>query len=396
MTNPKYQDWKLVNLDRCCSHEQLRGYKQFLDFIFHDHKWLVLLLARPVFRSQAPKVCLPPPDTSRRDLGRLSLPPEIINLVFGHIEELKDIVALAVSHRLLSVIGWRRLIQVRRAQLAEHSWCDNRIITLGELVNDLEDLPEGAEPRRMRDVLHLPEHGRRKYPSPSDIQDMLNEVRNDLAEIRAERPLMDGDTDDEDFDITDLNHELGFFEFEGDDAEEGFFWFTSKYYPDISQASSERRGGSDYHFDTSSPRIKLDCCRADMFYASTAPYYPAACEWALCNSTRKEYVLASVIAKIPRWQYNCDTRGPFIVDGAYCEKIFDLGALALLLTAWSTDMGSICDKGLWAGERLSILRIEDIGDGERAGWVDVSKEMHKRVEQWMWRHQEHLELNMAI
>ncbi|KZV65721.1 hypothetical protein PENSPDRAFT_655512 [Peniophora sp. CONT] len=389
MTDPKYQGWKILNLDRCCSHDRVRGYDPFLDFIFRDHRWLVLLLARPVFRTRAPNVCLPPPGTSRSDLGRLAFPPEIIDLVFGCIEEPKDVTALAVSHRLLSVAGWHRLIQIRRSRMTTHSWSGDRIITLGELVEEIDDLPRGVRPRKMRDVIELPEHDR--WYSRRDIKEMSGSYGRRLQEDESE----DGDSED-DSDASGHEEDENIIEFEGRE-DEGFFWFVDKHFPELQEASKERRGGNDYNRGRSTPRSKLDGRRTDMFYASTAPYYPASSEWALCNLTGREYILASKIAKIPRWQHDCEARGPFIVHGKISENIFDLGALAMFLTAWSTDMGPVGEAGPWAGKRLAILRVEDLDEEEGAtSWVDVSKEMHERVRQWMWRNHEHLEMNLAI
>ncbi|VDB91925.1 unnamed protein product [Peniophora sp. CBMAI 1063] len=378
MVDPEYQKWRIVNLDRCCSELRVGGTKTFLEVIFRDHDWLVLLLARPAFRPEAPRVCLPPLDASRSELGRLDLPPEIIYTIFDHIDAHGDVVALAVTHRLLSVTGWHRLVRIRRARFTLRNWAGDHIIMVGELS---ESLPEGMALKKVKEVVWDPEH-------------------NFFGALRAEghpagsKPNSQSPTLNES-DDSDYESEVGdCVEFE-DSGERSFFWYTDGRYPQIFGYRAEERDWKLYR--GKSARSELDNQRANMFYESTAPYYPAASEWALCNSTKKEYVLASTIASIPPWQSGCEARGPFIVQGRDGDLIFDIGALALLLTAWSTDMESLGEPGPWAGDQLAILRVEDIeGEGGKKGWVDVSEKMHERVRQWLTHHQVYLKQNFGL
>lgn len=112
-----------------------------------------------------------------------------------------------------------------------------------------------------------------------------------------------------------------------------------------------------------------DYLRVRLLLEATVPRYNSQVAWALCNLSRKAYVRATPLATLtmPRhWQTGCSVDGPFVKG---IHTVVDLGTVALILSSWSGDLSNVGIVGPWAGDRLAVAAIEELG----AGWEDVSE-----------------------
>ena len=143
-----------------------------------------------------------------------------------------------------------------------------------------------------------------------------------------------------------------------------------------------RKSGSGYRYrvrteevmQVAMQRVSMDVpgdyLRVRLLLESTAPRYASQGDWALCNLSRRQYVRAKALASMKirgYWQEGCTTEGPFLRG----EKlVIDLGALALIMTSESDNMGPVGTVlPYWAGDRLAVMIVEELSG---PGWEDVS------------------------
>ncbi|VDB91934.1 unnamed protein product [Peniophora sp. CBMAI 1063] len=234
--------WFMFNID---DREKAHGVQWKLpEFIFSGHEWIVKLLARVALPSADSPEDIPSYySTVSKDkwheLGALSvLPPEIIAIIFLHIDFTDDAVCFAVAHRLLGYEGYRAVVELRQWEW-DHlgSWRGARIITVSsEIVN----LPKG----------------------------MLNDAEKD--------------------------------EFEKLKSEHGLFWGMDKRSkwaaPDDMAEFYEFWGLKPAQDRVSQHRG--DELRVRLLFKDTDPYYAPQETWALCNLDTMEYICAKAIADI--------------------------------------------------------------------------------------------------
>ena len=73
------------------------------------------------------------PNQNKSDLGSLSVAaPEVIAAIFEKITSVDDAICLAITHRLLSFEGFRKVDQLRRDEHNWGNWAGDRIITAGD------------------------------------------------------------------------------------------------------------------------------------------------------------------------------------------------------------------------------------------------------------------------
>lgn len=102
-----------------------------------------------------------------------------------------------------------------------------------------------------------------------------------------------------------------------------------------------------------------DIKRCSKSLGATEPWYPTDRPWALCNVSKRQYVLASAIGNLT----DNITEGPFV------QSDWNLGNAVVVLAAES-GLGFAKQRceGLWAGDRVQICTVESV----EGVWEDVT------------------------
>ncbi|VDB91924.1 unnamed protein product [Peniophora sp. CBMAI 1063] len=315
--------WHMLNIDDREKADGVRG--KFPEFIFDGHDWIVKLLAQPKLPSAdspeaVPKYYTEALNDKWHELGALSvLLPELIAIIFSHVEYMDDAACLAVTHRLLGYEGFRRAVELRRWEWYYLGrWRYARIITLG---SGVKTLPKG----------------------------LLDETEQE--------------------------------EMKRDASSYGLFYDMdkrSRWAAPFDMAWHYR----DWQLKPALARIshlRSDELRIRLLIQDTSPTYAPQSTWALCNFDTREYIRAGAIAnmKIPgsegrMLQVGSVADGPFIRGK---RKVVDLGTVAIILTAWPCYQSG----GQWAGHRLEICRVRTLS---RKNWKDVSRWAVGLIEDW--------------
>lgn len=248
----------------------------------------------------------------RHELGSLSvIPPEIIGHIFSYLSSTDDAISFSVAHRLLSHEGFRRVVRLRwREYEPIGSWTGQRIIT-DEGGTDRSDLPA-------------------KCKLTAKEEKEMKKARSFYRQLEWWCIRMPRDA----------------------------AWhteMTAKRYGDIIKPALQRvahSGTGDY-------------LRVRLLVEDTSPQYTGKNKiWALCNHDRKQCIRASAVAN---WKITLPSgkvlQAPSSADGPFLrgEKVlFDLGSLAIILTAWSCYTDPVIEKGPWAGDRLGIYTVDNV------------------------------------
>ncbi|KZV65735.1 hypothetical protein PENSPDRAFT_756269 [Peniophora sp. CONT] len=331
------QYWNLFNIDKRQKAKNVNG--RFDSFIFMGHDWLVKLLARPEFPDVAPALHLSPAANNKSEIGSFAvLPAELITVIYSSISSLDDAACFAATHRLLAAEGFRRVLELRREECAHWgSWAGDRIVTAGDYA---DILPQG--------VLTPSEDAETEGHFYSFAWDHYQH------NIPLANMSFDGKEPYVGFEYQDIEDEYG-------DV-------IDRIRIEVPKTAMQRV----------SRDVTGDYLRVQLLLESTAPRYLSRGTWALCNLSRKQYVRADALASmeiLDYWQAGCTADGPFLKGE---RLVLDLGALAMIMTSWSEDVGPVGTLSVWAGDRLAVTTVEELAGG---GWEDVSSTGQRLAEE---------------
>ncbi|EPQ50489.1 hypothetical protein GLOTRDRAFT_133862 [Gloeophyllum trabeum ATCC 11539] len=174
-------------------------------------------------------------------LGRLSLPMELLHMIFANIEDIRDVACLCICNKTLWAIGYKYVL--KKMEEDPTRWDGDRLIFVGDCS---EGLPEG--------VLSAEE----------------------LAKLREELPTL-YDSDSEDAVGSESNH--------------------PSLYTIACELCHNRQGhrdGSPYD----RREWKMPSPEGECYRKLTTPYYVQYDDYALCNLSKLQYVRADIVTEI--------------------------------------------------------------------------------------------------
>ncbi|KZT10971.1 uncharacterized protein LAESUDRAFT_721389 [Laetiporus sulphureus 93-53] len=325
------QYWCLINLDKRAA---ISGLGKLGEWLFggtpeHFVPFLAVTLPPSAFDVKKQSVIIAGPSLDASSaLGSLNLAHEILYLIFGEIDDLRDAISLSLTNKTLSDIGEARVYELVCKVTAP--WSGDRIICAGDYMQ-WDDLPEG----------------------------ILS--KSELREYRGR---------DEDEDDADLNEE------DDSDADGPTSLYDVRWQePDVLKFGSVRgwelpQGLSSFERKEfsrrSKPRYSIDISKDETH------------GWVLCNISKREYVRASAVAALT----GTSAKRPQGIGGPGRRKI-GLGHVLITQICWSSD-NSISmyyegdlHRGRWAGDHLSITTMDRLDKHE--AWKDASEEVVKKV-----------------
>ncbi|KZV64528.1 hypothetical protein PENSPDRAFT_668987 [Peniophora sp. CONT] len=273
------QRYLLLNADKRERHGAVDG--RMPKFIFGGLEPVAKLLTVPVQRPCIPDSCLPLQDTQRSTLGSLSLPTELLDIIFERLDII-DAFCLGVTNSLLTSISWRHICGKRDAQVSR--WAGNQIICLSDYA---DDMPASLD---------------------SDKRDITFAMASRFTSVGTVRKI-------------------------------GI--------PNVALCDVVLERMSNVH----------DIKRCGTLLGATEPWYPTDRPWALCNISKRQYVLAEAVGMLT----DNVTEGPFV------QSDWNLGNAVCVLASCS-NRGRQRAEGLWAGDRMQIVETASL----REGWEDVT------------------------
>ncbi|TFY70227.1 hypothetical protein EVG20_g2773 [Dentipellis fragilis] len=263
-----------------------------------------------------------------RNKGIHGLPNEIVDEIFGHQEDYVDCIRLALTGRRYWNLARPHIKRAMTANFASLSWAGDRIICVGD-GNEVDDLPPALKTGEFTGVdlyFTLQEHFKDAYNFSRPIEGL---GRKSLR-LKIRGDLMND-----------------------------FYEHLDKPFP----------------HELSSAHIFMGCIPEDVDDDSLV----------LRNLSKHEFVRYSELPfdLVPREQW-------------YWSQVdVDLTWAALARICWSTDPGTSMaydgdmHRGVWAGDRLDIVSVEELQEegkegerereGEVADWKDVSKAVAKEL-----------------
>ncbi|PSR70659.1 hypothetical protein PHLCEN_2v13464 [Hermanssonia centrifuga] len=274
----------------------------------------------------------------------LCLPAEMISMIFGEFEDVKDAVCLCLVDEWLSSVGMKSVRKLV-ARLAA-PWSGDRVIHLGFHAAD-DDYPESVQEHVTAEVAAF----KAKYGAA--------QLREGGASDSDESSSSDSDFEEP---KKRKNPPRTIFP-------HVYMRYKSNYsiprgVPDVEPYRVTRGCWTGYAsiYEVLSPK---DASRMKVMLRTS---YTTSQGWALCNLSKKEYVRADEIAKMTK----STCRGPWI------KHTVNLGMVLLLRTTWSSaELVEIKDpkgdmhRGVWAGDRFEITTLDRLKGGQK-GWKDVS------------------------
>ncbi|TFK94879.1 hypothetical protein K466DRAFT_571517 [Polyporus arcularius HHB13444] len=327
--------WQIINVDRREANTNIWG--QLGAWFFYPHDQLINHLSVPCLPQEidgwlTEGRTIPPP-------GPISkLPAELIHDIFDELNELHEVVYLAITCKLLLSIGKSHILRATKAYYAP--WVGCRLIALSDDTQTLDDLPSG----------------------------LLTDVeRNEIETAKSVRT-------------------------DGPDADE-----HEKTLSCLSRTSFERVFHTAWRMHRSNIAVQHhhricnwtvpdepDCGDTRMFRTlygdGRRATYPEGTR-VLCNLSKGEYVRE---------------------DGLTSPKYVNLAHALLSRICWSasTDVGMACEDGFraqltrgpWAGDRFCITTLELLPELDSEGsrsWTDVTREVHALLSH-VWNNNERL------
>ncbi|KFY79385.1 hypothetical protein V499_01626 [Pseudogymnoascus sp. VKM F-103] len=263
-----------------------------------------------------------------------SLPPELHELIFAHLDSIEDLICLSVTSRYFWVIGYKHIQQYYTSLLGR--WAGHNIICIGDYV-DAGDYPP-----------HL---------FPAEEEQELNQMK-----VGFDRNCLDssaGSDTSADAQPLTLYHlaiePIGTIE----EVVDLYQTSTRTLHACMRRCRSSKRLSDFKH-----PELVM----------RNSTYFPASQTWILRNLTTHEFVLPTAVALKPEY-----INGPFIHGLGF-------GEVVMARTCWTSDYGvamscgaDIC-RGVWAGHRFDITTLSR-HDEETMGeeWRDVSEDVSKEI-----------------
>ncbi|KAF7303361.1 hypothetical protein MIND_00563900 [Mycena indigotica] len=338
------QNWKLKNFSKHC--DAYTDPLKLGEILFWGHPGGKLL-------SYLRKVHLPPLDvcvgpytpgqyvkvgTTRRRLpkrnaretatGIVALPLELLDLIFGFVDDLIDALVLGMTCQLLWDVGRRQVYALLCADegLLMCSWAGDRLAVVGEYT-ELNELPEYFFPNGLAKY----EEGALDVQYCMDFWDLLN------IESRVRLPLLD---------------RVGF------------------------------RGDALWLFHHGPGMLTNVAVQFD------PPFQPRTA--VLRNLTTCQYVRQAALEEMQaRYRESEELRAPFYTKASVLLWETHLGDLLYCQICWSLDPSvsmryEKIHQGPWAGHRFDIVGAEWLEQTEKEGWVDASEETVDELEA-IWR-----------
>ncbi|TFY70226.1 hypothetical protein EVG20_g2772 [Dentipellis fragilis] len=313
------QFWCIVNLDKC----QVESLAKMGE-TFHEGPLARIMLSPPPPIKLVPYFKPPPSSPSPfKARGIHGFPNEMVDEIFGHLDDYVDCIRLALTGRRYWNLARPHIRRAMTAHFASLSWAGDRLICVGD-GNDVDDLPPALKTGEFTgvDLTSLQEEYKRAYKFFRPIEGL---GRNAL------RLKIMGDLEKDMY--------------------------------------KNRRKPLPYEL-SSSADIFMDCIPEDVGDDLLV----------LRNLSKHEFVRYSELPLdlVPVRQY-------------LSQADVDLTWAALARICWSTDSGIAMSydgdmhRGIWAGDRLDIVPIEElqeagkVGEGEAAGWKDVSKAVAREL-----------------
>ncbi|KDQ16576.1 hypothetical protein BOTBODRAFT_129935 [Botryobasidium botryosum FD-172 SS1] len=317
------QWWQVINLDKKETlgisgslHEFLWSYKP------HGLVAHLMLPAMPsvMTSSSACRWATPVTDTIEPAtcLGSLTIPAELIRLIFREIDNFQDTFSLAHANTRLLDIGRDRVCALLRCTVAP--WAGDRLICIGEEANS-DDLPDGML-------------------TATEMQQLESFTTKDCAEWC-----------------------------EGDVVEPANLYFF---------ADAKYRAPKDYGYSSpgftqrlsTSERVQYGRLLKSMHLSESD--HPRI----LCNLSKREYVRLGAVAGLAK-----DTLAHPWFPGDRWKFGAALVSRICWSSIPISDADSSTHRGVWAGDRFEITTLDTFPhcpDGE-AGWKDVSEEMAQHL-----------------
>ncbi|KAA1477024.1 hypothetical protein DENSPDRAFT_884749 [Dentipellis sp. KUC8613] len=316
------QFWKILNLDKCQVESLVK-----LGETFHEGPLAYIMLSRPPPLKLVPYFKPPPSSTSPLRTGGIQgVPDEMVDEIFQYLEDYVDCIRLALTGRRYWNLARRHIKRAMTCHFASLSWAGDRLICVGD-GNDVDDLPHALKTGEFTgvDLTSLSEVYKNAYSFFSRLEGLGRES----LRYKIEKDL---------------------------------------------------RKGLYTHWDGPTPFAqRLELASAHIF-KDCIPSDVDEYSLVLRNLSKHEFVRYSELPLdlLPEKQY-------------LSQADVDLSWAALARICWSTDSSTSIGydgdmhRGVWAGDRLDIVPIEELqegekeGEGEAKGWKDVSKAVAREL-----------------